>query len=133
MQLLLKPQLLVIAGTPVTDHNRSPVSVSVERIEHSVRTANGTLRKYHVADKRSFSVSWEMLPTHSNQTIDKHAGAIGIRNLYLNNKGAFTLSVRNRDGSLSSFNVHFTSCNWEVVKRWKTTEYWNIDIEMEQI
>ncbi len=57
-----KDLLATPAGTTkiwnkVSEHNRSPLEISVERIEAITRTSNGTLRKNHIADKRSFSMS----------------------------------------------------------------------------
>jgi hypothetical protein len=47
----------------LSDHNRSPLEMSTERIEQRQRMANGTMRSYHIADKLSISTSWTMLPS----------------------------------------------------------------------
>lgn len=47
----------------ISDHNRSPIDISNERIEQRQRMANGTMRSYHIADKLSISTSWSMLPS----------------------------------------------------------------------
>jgi hypothetical protein len=47
----------------ISDHNRSPIDISNERIEQRQRMANGTMRSYHIADKLSISLSWSMLPS----------------------------------------------------------------------
>jgi hypothetical protein len=49
----------------LSDHNRSDLDMSIERIEQKRRMVNGTMRSYHVADKTSLSVSWDMLPSRS--------------------------------------------------------------------
>jgi len=49
----------------LSDHNRSPIDVSKIRIEARDRMINGRMRSYHIADKMSISVSWEMLPSRS--------------------------------------------------------------------
>ena len=54
----------------LTEHNRSPIQVDVERIDQSVRMANGTLRKLFIADKKSLSVSWSMVPSYSTMMVD---------------------------------------------------------------
>jgi hypothetical protein len=46
----------------LTEHNRSEISITPERIEQTQRMGNGSLRKFFVADKKQFSVSWRMLP-----------------------------------------------------------------------
>jgi hypothetical protein len=53
----------------LSDHNRDPISISTERIEQRQRMANGTMRSYHVADKLSISISWNMLPSRGFQII----------------------------------------------------------------
>lgn len=63
-----------INGTPgatdgyiiLSDDNRSDMQVSVERIEHKKRMIDGTMRSYHVADKRSYSVSWQNFPSSAS-------------------------------------------------------------------
>lgn len=66
----------------LSDHSRSPLGIDREIIERKSRTANGTLRKYQVASKRTFSLSWENLPglamrpgENKPDTADGHAGA----------------------------------------------------------
>jgi len=49
----------------LSDHNRSSIEVSKIRIETRDRMINGRMRSYHIADKMSISVSWEMLPSRS--------------------------------------------------------------------
>lgn len=92
------------------DHNREPISFTQERIENRVRTINGRMRSYHIADKLNISVTWENLPSRSASsrpvineqtgqssigendlfyTVDKGAGAVDILNWYENNKGSF--------------------------------------------
>lgn len=53
----------------LTDDGRSPLRVQYERIEYKKRMINGRMRSYHVADKRSFSTSWEDLPSRSKSDI----------------------------------------------------------------
>lgn len=49
----------------LSDHNRSAISLSKQRIESRQRMINATMRSYHVADKMTLSVSWENLPSRS--------------------------------------------------------------------
>lgn len=49
----------------LTDDNRGPIDVSIERIEKSARTVNGRMRSFHIADKLSFSVSWSNVPSRA--------------------------------------------------------------------
>lgn len=47
----------------LSDHNRSEISVSTQRIEQRQRMINGTMRSYHIADKLTISTSWNNLPS----------------------------------------------------------------------
>lgn len=47
----------------LSDHNRSPIDVTPQRLEQRQRMINGRMRSFHIADKISLSVSWEMLPS----------------------------------------------------------------------
>lgn len=49
----------------LSDDNRSPIEFGTQRIENRRRTVNGRMRSYHIADKLSISVSWDMLPSRS--------------------------------------------------------------------
>lgn len=93
----------------LSDHNRSPIEVSTERIENRKRMINGNMRSYHVADKRRFSLSWDMLPSRAfnndplfdsngissssasllDYVVDNGAGGVEILNWYENHNQAF--------------------------------------------
>jgi hypothetical protein len=49
----------------LTDHNRSEMNFLPQRIEQRKRTINGRMRSYHIADKLSMTVSWNMVPSRS--------------------------------------------------------------------
>ena len=49
----------------LSDDNRQPIEFKPIRIETRERTINGNMRSYHVADKRTISVSWNMLPSRA--------------------------------------------------------------------
>ena len=93
----------------LSDHNRSEIAFEPERIEKRQRTINGRMRSYHVADKMTFSTSWENLPsraysskanfeanglsdyknTTNEFTSDGGAGGVEVLNWYENHKGSF--------------------------------------------
>jgi len=119
-------------GNKVTDHNRSDLSVSVERIENSKRMANGRMRKYVVADKHTFSVSWEELPNKSTWTVDGFWGGSDIEEFYLDNAGEFLLQITNGDGAINNFNVVFTEFNKKISKRGEY-DLWDVSVQMEEV
>ena len=49
----------------LTDDNRGPIDVSVQRIEKAARTVNGRMRSFHIADKLSFGMSWSNVPSRA--------------------------------------------------------------------
>jgi hypothetical protein len=48
-----------------SDHNRSPIDITPERIEKRERMINGRMRSYHVADKNKITLSWNDLPSRA--------------------------------------------------------------------
>jgi len=49
----------------LSDHNRAPLQVNMQRIENRQRMVNGRMRSYWVADKRTISISWDNLPSRA--------------------------------------------------------------------
>lgn len=49
----------------LSDHNRSEIDFTPERIEKRERMVNGRMRSYHVADKLKLSTSWDNLPSRA--------------------------------------------------------------------
>jgi hypothetical protein len=131
----------------VSEHNRGPLSIDNNRIEQSTRMANGTLRRYFIADKLNISVSWEMLPSFRNETVDGAWGAEDLKNFYESPAGRIPFRVKinptsfdptlveQSDGVLAddyTYTVMFTSATFNVAKRGLQT-YWNVNISLEQV
>jgi hypothetical protein len=62
----------------LSDHNRSEISITNERIEQRKRMINGTMRSYHIADKVSMTVSWNMLPSRAYGTLPNFNQSTGL-------------------------------------------------------
>jgi hypothetical protein len=90
----------------LSDHNRDPLQMKAIRIEQRKRTINGRMRSYHIADKLSMSVSWNMIPSRSfnsaptfntsgalsgtdEVTVDGGAGGVELLDWYENHYGSF--------------------------------------------
>lgn len=101
----------------LSDHNRSEMQFRPERIENRRRMINGRMRSYHIADKQTMSVSWNLLPSRAysespnfnanavpsyyansfssfnkiddEYTADGGAGGIDLLDWYENHKGSF--------------------------------------------
>lgn len=93
----------------LSDHNREDMQFNPQRIEQRQRTVNGRMRSYHIADKLSMSVAWNMLPSRSYAAVanfgsngaseykgetseftsDGGAGGAQILDWYKNHTGSF--------------------------------------------
>ena len=78
----------------LSDDNRSELSFNQQRIEQRQRTINGRMRSYHIADKLSMSVSWNLLPSRGYYTVadfdtDNASATVG-KSPYKNQTGEFT-------------------------------------------
>lgn len=131
----------------VSEHNRSEFNERTLRIEQAQRMANGLLRKYYVADKKQWDISWSLLPAYRNETTDGAWGAEDIKAFYESSdgQGSFRIKINptvfspslieQSNGTLSddyTYTVVFTSCDFTVVKRGLQT-YWNVKLSMEQV
>lgn len=124
----------------LTDHSRSPFSIDYDRIEKASRMADGTLRKYLVSQKRSFSCSWSMLPTIDSMVVDANANAERMKTFYEMNSGlpmGMTLFSHRNSTSNNSYTeyykVFWESFDYEIVKRYKDFDYWDISASFTEI
>lgn len=127
-----------------TEHNRSTLNFGYEQIESIKRTANGTMRKFIVAQKRSFDVSWSMLPSDTALVVDGKGGAGAIKNFYESNVGkSLTIDIIHHEDSVAALSsvavgqtpatketltVFISSFSYEVVKRMPYYDYVNVSI-----
>ncbi|UMO76253.1 hypothetical protein SEA_TOMAS_64 [Streptomyces phage Tomas] len=130
--IFAKPRLMRWNGNAITDHNRGDLGIDVERIEKKQRMADGTMRKYIVADKRTFSVTWNNLPHSAAFTVDGFWGANEIENFYNSNPGGVTLELTYGSGEVDTFTVMFSDFNANLTKR-GAYDFWEITVAMEQV
>ena len=132
----------------VTDHNRSPLSEEVERIESKRRMVDGTLRRYSVAKKRTWSCSWDMLPSTNNitgglKTADGGLAGEDIERIHDTVNAPFKMVLRRGSAkgqvvpaaSNDNFyivNVMISDFSKEVVKRGRV-DLWNVSITLEEV
>jgi Zn/Cd-binding protein ZinT len=150
---LIIPSVFKVGGKALTEHNRSPVSISYSVIENSKRMANGTMRKFVVASKKTFSTSWSMLPGLKSQSVDyagsssnsELLGAMDIKAFYESNygtalnlimyAGSTTSSTkRNQDSQTATFNgtVFISDFSCTLNKRLGNIDYWDVSISFEE-
>lgn len=131
----------------VSEHNRSEFSMNPIRIEQQVRMANGYLRKYFTAEKKQFTLSWDMLPSFRNETVDGAWGAEDLKYFYeTSGKGSFRIRINPTVWSPETYledssslllddytyTVVFTSCNFAITKR-GIQPYWNVSMTLEEV
>lgn len=125
----------------VSEHNRSEFTISPQRIEKVQRMSNGSLRKFWVADKKRFSLSWDMLPHSTSLTVDGGWGAKDLRDFYYSSGGQGTFDIKvnlatdGTDQSSSGFEeytVSITEASFVVLKR-GIEPHWSVSLSMEQV
>jgi len=62
----------------LSDNNRGEISFNQQRIEKRQRTINGRMRSYHIADKLSMSVSWNLLPSRGYAGLAEYDESTGL-------------------------------------------------------
>ena len=124
----------------VTAHNRSAFDISPQRIETQTRMVNGSLRKFWIADKRAFSLSWDMLPHSTDLTVDGQWGAEDIQNFYYSSegRGAFNIKINlatdgtNQESTGEVVKVMFQSASFSVLKR-GLEPFWSVSITLDEV
>ncbi len=139
---LPKGSILEIQTSPstwakITEHNRNALEITTERIEDIKRMANGTLRKFYVADKRTISTSWEFVPSGTKYLVDSADWSVeNLKQFYNSSAGrsSFVIKIRRHEGSDTheTLTVIFTKFDYSIVKRGVDTFY-NLDIEMQEV
>lgn len=142
-------------GDMVTDHGRGPLNMTVERVGTDKRMADGTLRRQYVGVKRSWSATWENIPSTNTvvggyATVDGGLSGEEIETFYRNTPGAFRLLLRRgsaidtatpnpsesalpyEDEDFYVVNVMFTDFSKEVRKRGQV-DFWSISVTMEEV
>jgi hypothetical protein len=143
----------------LSDHNRSELSFSSERIQNRQRMINGNMRAYNIADKLALSTSWQMLPSKSfkqypnfdengqspitgqdQYTVDGGAGGLDILNWYSANQGPFWVFLAyDQYLDQTKYNeiiqMYFKDFSYSVVKRGTAGRHdlWNINITLEEV
>lgn len=125
----------------LSEHNRGEIGISIQRIQQSQRMANGSLRKFFVADKKEFSISWRMLPGTRVYTVDNQWGALDLIEFYNSSEGQSTFDIRlnfaksgtsQESSGYEQYTVSCTSFNATLIKRGEVPFY-DISMTMEQV
>jgi len=117
----------------LSDHNRGDMQFNTQRIEQRQRTINGRMRSFHIADKLSMSVSWNMLPSRGysglanfnettgiapnegsqlEYTADGGAGGVELLDWYETHQGPFWMYLAyDKYTNLEGQNYQYTGLN----------------------
>jgi hypothetical protein len=132
----------------VSDNNRSELAVSFERIEYKQRMINGTMRSYHVADKKNFSTSWDKMPSRKTQVTEysassNFAGGQEMLKWYEDHTGDFwmllvydvdsTVATGDIKKNIEKVNVFFENFSYNIVERGFDLDLWDIDLSLVEV
>lgn len=117
----------------ISDHNRSEIDIGYDRIENKKRMADGTLRTFVVAQKRTWKTSWKFLPREDIQTADGFMGAQGLKNWYDNHLGSFQLIVTYGENNTETIVVMFDNFSCTIVKRSIYTDLYNVELALSEV
>lgn len=124
----------------LTEHGRQPVSIDIERIGGKDRMIDGTMRASYIAKKRSFTVTWQGVPTIESMLLDADVATIRagkwIKDFYEATTGTVTVTL-NFDGAPGPIEMLITGFNYDIDKRTYTTsgnfDLVNISMTLEEI
>ena len=140
---LADPAVTTLGWRNITEHNRSEITINPGRIQQTKRMANGSLRKFYIADKKTFTMSWSMVPSYRTLTVDGYWGAEDLRVFYQSDEGKGTFDIlfnaakggTKQDTVLlgaEKYTVSISDCNFTLVKR-GLQAHWNITLTLEEV
>lgn len=134
---LPKGSLITLNGIVLSEHGRSTFDITPNDIKYDNRTVTGTMRRYFVASKGTYNVSWTMLPALDSQTLDGKAGRNTLKSLYDNNMGtSITLQYYEVNSSNNqtfvSKTVFIESYSETLVKRWGM-QLWDTKLSLVEV
>jgi hypothetical protein len=137
----------------LTDDNRSSLSVVPQRLESKRRMIDGTMRSVHIADKMTFSTSWESLPSRKTRptpavsdglsnkiTSDGFGAGQDIKAWYEANFSDFWMLLvydasvtGNSVTNVEKYNVFFDDFDFSIVKRGQHNDSWDVSISLVEV
>jgi hypothetical protein len=142
MQIFPAKSILSIDSIWTSEHSRSPLDVKTTIIENRNRTANGTLRAYHIANKHELSLSWEYLPSTSEYTVDGYAGGVELKQIFDDQRTKFVeiwtglSAAKSNSAPALAFDAIITEFSYSVEKRnigGQFYDFWNVSMSLEEI
>lgn len=129
----IKPAAIELDGTFLTDHNRSEISINNQRLVNDIRTQFGDLRRYFRADKKSFTVSWSMIPQSFEYTVDANLGAEDMKDFFEAKTGAIDMKIYFDFGDEQDYRVVITDFTFTLRNRWDDYRFYDCSLTLEQV
>lgn len=123
-------------GEKVSDHGRQPLAVDTEKIEQKDRMLDGTMRKYLVATKFTFSSQWDNIPSrpHANfGPVDGGMSGTEMKDFVKQNTDPITLTLRDGAGNEENYTVYFEDFSFDIAKRGINTDLWNVTVSLVEV
>ena len=137
----------------LTDDGRGDLVVSTNRIEQRQRMANGTLRTYHIADKRNYSINYTELPSRARDEnlvgiISEAKGNLSTRwaagqeildwwEAHPHPFWALWIYDRSSNNDLAFSHelveVSFSDISYNVQRRGTLFDHWTLNLSLEQV
>lgn len=147
----------------LSDHNRSEMNISKQRIETRQRMINGIMRSYYIDDKATISISWSNIPSRAfreydtfntstglpvqgnyEYTVDGGAGGTDLLEWYETHSGPFwvylsydTYGTYQNDRPLVNYTdikqMYFSSFDYVINKRSLNMDLWNVSVALEEV
>lgn len=125
----------------ISDHGRGELSIGVERIETKQRMANGTMRRYVTAKKRTWSTSWDNFPNVAGNFLVNGQAGNWMEKFHNEVDGPFKIRFRTGQDqqkatthtSIEEATVMITDFSKNVVKRGLGFDLWSLDITLEEV
>lgn len=128
-QVFPRGSIMTINGTNVSEHGRQPISLTPERIGAKDRMWNGKLRSSLIANKYSFTVTWNDLPSDTSRTVDGYMGGKALKDLYEAAVDPVAV-VLAYDGTVVNYDMLITSFSYDVKNRIPFANYDLVDVSM---
>lgn len=129
----VRPAAIEVDGLFLTDHNRSSLEISNERIVNDFRTQFGTTRRFYKSDKRTFAVSWSMIPQSFEHTVDGNLGAEDMQDTFREKFGKVDLRIYYDFGEEIKIDALIKEYSFELIKRWDEYRFYNASLTMIEI
>lgn len=137
----------------LSEHGRGPVSITPDIIQNKRRTVNGSLRSYVTTYKHKIDVSWDDLPSSTNQTLDGYKGGDAMFSFYTTYYNSpfylyvfsdsavvkstnFTSDLGNADRYtvvIDSFDYEITKRNVRMENVSGVTDLWQVSLTLEEV